>query len=435
MFASRGGARGRFYEILDVDPTASPEEIKKAYRKLALQHHPDKGGSTERFKEISTAYNVLSDPRKRSIYDSYGEEGLGFMDSGLFGEEGSEIIPFLMNPSFFGCLILLVVIVLGLVVLEPVFLVLKVDGVVHWKWSVVFIPIWIMLFPVFLFAIISPCLHSSSSSSSFQAFVAKLRSFLFIMQVILVVIFFSFLCSRLDGGNLLSHWTYARVFAPLLTLEGLNLLKKFLQIELLSYHSYINERQNTEATSGKKAYLGCGYLGFIIRRFFWFGHRVWFLVFLIVKLDDVVDWSWWVNAVPVLSAMCLGTMLKIADDVLTLRAIKTGTPEEDEERSGARGTLICTSVGASLLSAVVIIVVCLLAARLDDDENYRLVIIFIPIFIVLGLVLCCCLCCVPCICCCMRNVPRPEREGREGINPFMDLSSEYLSQRQRLLPR
>lgn len=69
-----------YYEVLEVVKTATAEEIKKSYRKLALQHHPDrnKGNkeSEEKFKEAAEAYEVLSDPEKRQIYDRYGHEGL-----------------------------------------------------------------------------------------------------------------------------------------------------------------------------------------------------------------------------------------------------------------------------------------------------------------------------------------------------------------------
>lgn len=51
-------------------------DIKKAYRKLAVIHHPDKGGDEATFKEITRAYEVLSNEEKRQIYDQYGEEGL-----------------------------------------------------------------------------------------------------------------------------------------------------------------------------------------------------------------------------------------------------------------------------------------------------------------------------------------------------------------------
>jgi DnaJ family protein A protein 2 len=65
-----------FYETLGVPKTATPDEIKKAYRKLAVKHHPDKGGDPEKFKDINAAYEVLSNPEKRELYDKYGVDGL-----------------------------------------------------------------------------------------------------------------------------------------------------------------------------------------------------------------------------------------------------------------------------------------------------------------------------------------------------------------------
>ncbi|XP_022953439.1 dnaJ protein ERDJ3B-like [Cucurbita moschata] len=69
-----------YYDILQVPKGASEEQIKRAYRKLALKYHPDKNQGNEeankRFAEISNAYEVLSDGEKRNIYDRYGEEGL-----------------------------------------------------------------------------------------------------------------------------------------------------------------------------------------------------------------------------------------------------------------------------------------------------------------------------------------------------------------------
>lgn len=66
----------KFYQVLGIDKNASENDIKKAYRKLAIKHHPDKGGDQEVFKELCRAYEVLSDPEKRRTYDQFGEEGL-----------------------------------------------------------------------------------------------------------------------------------------------------------------------------------------------------------------------------------------------------------------------------------------------------------------------------------------------------------------------
>merc|ERR1711988_1269985 len=77
-----GGGRRRsvdnskFYQVLGIEKDASQAEIKKAFRKLAMKHHPDKGGDEELFKKMQIAHDVLSDPDKRQTYDQYGEEGL-----------------------------------------------------------------------------------------------------------------------------------------------------------------------------------------------------------------------------------------------------------------------------------------------------------------------------------------------------------------------
>ncbi|XP_063701144.1 dnaJ protein homolog 1-like [Culicoides brevitarsis] len=83
-----------YYSILGVSKSANDDELKKAYRKLALKYHPDKNKSKdaeEKFKEIAEAYEVLSDKKKRDIYDQYGEEGLkgGVPGSGGSGSDGS----------------------------------------------------------------------------------------------------------------------------------------------------------------------------------------------------------------------------------------------------------------------------------------------------------------------------------------------------------
>lgn len=68
-----------YYKVLEIPRNASEQEIKKAYRKMALKYHPDKNkspGAEERFKDIAEAYEVLSDSQKREVFDKYGEEGL-----------------------------------------------------------------------------------------------------------------------------------------------------------------------------------------------------------------------------------------------------------------------------------------------------------------------------------------------------------------------
>jgi ribosomal protein S21 len=83
-----------YYEILNVAKTASEEEIKKSYRAIAMQCHPDKNPGNkkaeEQFKEAAEAYEVLSDRQKREIYDKYGHEGLN--STGFRGFSGFDDI-------------------------------------------------------------------------------------------------------------------------------------------------------------------------------------------------------------------------------------------------------------------------------------------------------------------------------------------------------
>lgn len=95
----------KFYDLLGVAPSASENELKKAYRKAALKYHPDKNPSpeaAEKFKELSHAYEVLSDEQKREVYDSYGEEGLSGGGPGMGGMGADDIFSQFFGGGFGG---------------------------------------------------------------------------------------------------------------------------------------------------------------------------------------------------------------------------------------------------------------------------------------------------------------------------------------------
>src|SRR5499427_741891 len=96
-------AKRDYYEVLGLEKNAGPDEIKKAYRKLAVQYHPDKNSgdkaAEEKFKELGAAYEVLSDPQKRAAYDQYGHAAF---DKRAFGRAGGFHDPFEIFREVFG---------------------------------------------------------------------------------------------------------------------------------------------------------------------------------------------------------------------------------------------------------------------------------------------------------------------------------------------
>ena len=108
------GPKKNYYQILGVPTTATPDEIKRAYRKLAVKFHPDRNPgdpkAEERFKELSEAYDVLKDPKKREIYDQFGATGArggfsgdpfgGFRGGGARGRASRESFQDLFGDIF-----------------------------------------------------------------------------------------------------------------------------------------------------------------------------------------------------------------------------------------------------------------------------------------------------------------------------------------------
>ena len=82
------------YELLGVERTADADTIKRAYRRKALTEHPDKGGDEEKFKKLNEAYNVLSDPQRRAVYDQTGEIPGESVASGAAGAGGPNVLTF-----------------------------------------------------------------------------------------------------------------------------------------------------------------------------------------------------------------------------------------------------------------------------------------------------------------------------------------------------
>ena len=155
------------YRALGVEPDATASQIKKAYRecaarkaqeiiratlsftfifvccadKLALRFHPDKNpNAAERFNEISSAYTTLSDPRKRELYDQYGDAGVQMVDT-LAAQGLPEWLFLPAAQKVFAALLCFIGILF--LVLLPLFILMRADNEDGWPWAVCLIPVWI----------------------------------------------------------------------------------------------------------------------------------------------------------------------------------------------------------------------------------------------------------------------------------------------------
>ncbi|KAJ2747354.1 hypothetical protein GGI20_000605 [Coemansia sp. BCRC 34301] len=128
------------YTVLGVDQRATPVELKRAYRRLALQHHPDRnpGAAADGsdFVRIQYAYDVLSDERKRRIYDRYGEMGIQ-----MAGRVGGELLDPQVSNMLSGFAFVTSLVAL-LFVTFFAFLAQRADRRISWPYSVVFAPLW-----------------------------------------------------------------------------------------------------------------------------------------------------------------------------------------------------------------------------------------------------------------------------------------------------
>lgn len=160
-----------YYQLLDVPHNANADDIKKAYRKRSLQLHPDKlkqrgmkyqgqviteEEARSRFQEMKQAYDTLSDPKKRQIYDALGQKGTDFVNNPSHAYDPQVLMNNLANSSVFdrAKLMMLVLIFFGLVLLQPILICAKVDQMLaesgslqDSSWVAILVPFW--LFAVF----------------------------------------------------------------------------------------------------------------------------------------------------------------------------------------------------------------------------------------------------------------------------------------------
>uniref|UniRef100_H3GPM5 J domain-containing protein n=1 Tax=Phytophthora ramorum TaxID=164328 RepID=H3GPM5_PHYRM len=408
-----------YYELMGIESDATPEQIKKAYRRKALQLHPDKRGNTpesqEEFTRMKQAYDVLSDPQKREVYDQVGEDGIKLMED--YGNMSPEEMSTLLFRSMgaFGAkgkcvLILLVSLLFAFFLLIPIFWCLRADSSISWNWAVVCIPLWIV---DGIYYCCLGCMYASSDAgmdpeekSHEKPPLYKLYAFL---KALLLLVLQIFLALKLNGDL---TWSLAEVLVPYFVYDGLNLLEG-LAAGVLGYKMFTKDSEgagvtHTEDIKKQRAALVLA----VARKLTLNLARITQGVLLALKVDDNLgDASWWLVFIPVWLYVAYFVSFPVRK---YFRAkAKANAPKKSPRQQHTHDAYTRESVTEEeeeavskfpLLDAMcTILVICalmspffILSARLQDG-SFSSIYVLLPWLIVVGLVFCFICCAISCV--------------------------------------
>ncbi|KAI9137295.1 hypothetical protein BKA69DRAFT_1098623 [Paraphysoderma sedebokerense] len=380
-----------FYQILEVDRDASNIEIKRKYRDLALKYHPDKNPDpnvAEKFKDIVDAYEVLSDPQLRPIYDRYGEYGISMY----------KVAPFLVEPkkllsSIFGVTSLFILFILFLS-----FLCIRVDGIVSWNWALVFIPLWILDAVVIAVSFLGALFAGSGEDDEEEEDVneveeteeekskrkekrkrlEKRAAYMAFAITVLFTLFQIFIVLHLESG-----WDIFVTFIPYFIMEfiffALNIFLCYHAIKALSSSPEFAAEPRQDKT---KKYLWIVYETFAtqIVRFLQ-------VILIILKINKTITSSWGIIFIPTFVYGASTVILLITLQLLARFVPSLSDPSRKPTLLRELAVFIFQLIFFYLPLALII-------AKLEGS-NISLAVSIIPIWIALSLITCCLGICLP----------------------------------------
>eukprot|EP00928_Gymnodinium_smaydae_P062099 TRINITY_DN46032_c0_g1_i1.p1 TRINITY_DN46032_c0_g1~~TRINITY_DN46032_c0_g1_i1.p1 ORF type:complete len:458 (+),score=100.10 TRINITY_DN46032_c0_g1_i1:228-1601(+) len=375
-----------YYERLNLEPTATAQEIKSAYRKQALKLHPDKGGDPEAFRQMKAAYDVLSDPSKRQMYDDYGPEVVNMMDGNVSSPD-AVIIALSQAGKRVRCTVVFIVLVFAISLLSPTILVsLKWDNKANWSWSVPFYPLWIAqgLGLFFLICCIQvPPLDENEEEleEEVRQVHQEQRRAVRVMKCCSTVTLMLLMTSevvlswRLQGTI---TWPWMLVLLPWVICELFLLCWRCSSVANAYVASDPAAAAASAAANGGHIHIP---LSFCISYVSWGILRICTLILGAAKADGHLQMSWYMTTLPLI----LGGVGHVA--AACSRPTRRPRPpggdgaaaEEEEEKN--EGCNVCCNVSCWLFMAV------MFAGKLDGQQ-YSAFLVFMPIFLLVGLITC-----------------------------------------------
>lgn len=386
----------KYYDDLELPSTASEAQIKAAYRRLALQFHPDKTRSNpERFPQIGRAYEILGKPKTKRIYDSYGELGIT-----VFEKTGSAgLTEFLLNSHLQGWLILLVLVVVLVILSFPFLVAYKLNGTLaSWSWSLIATPIWFTDFLILASLLTFSTIFYRSSTNTPQASSDEDSSPIFtraqiIYSTLVFVLFFGLLISSqiltaLKLDSVLPNISWIIVLTPYLIFECIHMVFKVLDLVKIK-KAWPGDDPILELTRNAFAYT-------VYCSFRWAIPRTLTAILFILKTELWTSLTWTLVLCPAYVALIIAPVADLLYDRSYQEAIFL---------HGGRALPTIAIHAKFILSLTFASILCTFLGLL----NYKLlvhhstitwVLVFLPLLIVVGGVAALITCCVPVLWCC-----------------------------------
>ncbi|CAK9026554.1 DnaJ protein homolog (DNAJ-1) [Durusdinium trenchii] len=437
-----------YYELVGCAQDASPEEIKKAYRKAALRLHPDRGGDPEDFKKMKAAYDVISDPNKRKMYDNMGPDAVKVMEGQMPGNP-MDILQTLRKRDRI-MLVVFITTVSLISLLFPILISIKWDaegdGEDPYSWAVAFIPLWVLevlLFVSFTSQVRQPPLNTDDPDLDAEArkmwrdnenMLNKLRAFatfFFVLQLLFQI----FIALRLDGTV---DWSWYAVFAPFMVFCALVILMRAMSAPDV-YRAMRKDLQFKDVEEQRKEAPCTKLLTDPVFILFFINSIKWTLVMFITAFlipfvaehneENLDDKSFYLAAIPVFIVIFIALLVDVFMYYSSGKGKKKpGAQQGDAEQGGQGGntqeqnreaseepkSVLAVVIAWLCKYAFLLIVVCTGASKLTDINAFSAFAIFSPIFFVVGCT--CCLCSVAALTVTAEDMEEAEAEARAELN-------------------
>lgn len=321
-----------YYDLLEIEKSANADQIKKAYKKMSLELHPDRlsrkgiqvtAEHNQKFQKLKEAYDVLSDPRKKRLYDKLGESGMKLI------ENPREVDPTILLKNFQANrgerikTAITVAFIFSAILIFPILFCLKCDGKLdNAPWLAIWTPMWLVNAVMAIGALLFLCSSEDDSDDDELDENGEVKEkpekiplttkLMFVSQTFVYILIQIFVLMRLDKEV---EWSWFRVFIPWFIYEALALLEKFpvafssipeVDPALASAVTHIDEETGEQAGPEiqlmmletermrkliERATMRSGVVVCLL--------RIWFACFLAARLDEDNHWDWGLVMFPI----------------------------------------------------------------------------------------------------------------------------------------